>query len=302
MTRWAAGSVLLVALLQSQASAVTLQATPGTVGRVLTQARAGDTIVLTPGSYGDVRCTGQCAPGITLAGQAGTLVRSLMVSGIGTHDLTIRGVTIDAQHQAREGVWIGNGAGRITVQDVEIRHATAHGVLLPSSGRGDNTFLQVRVHANGTRAHFDHGFYISSPRNVLRDCQVSHNAAFGVHIYASGKGTTSGTIVQDSTITDNCTRGSTCWGLLLSDGRNQQAIGNTLRNNGTGDISVWVNAPGAVLRGNRTQGRVEVRAPWQVQMEGEGEDEGAERPSPVTASPGLSAAGPIRLRLLGSRP
>jgi hypothetical protein len=183
-----------------------------------------------------------------------------MFSGAGTQQITVRGVTVDAARQAREGVWIGNGAGHITIQDTEVKHAGAHGVLIPASSSGHNVLRSLQVHHNGTRDHLDHGLYIAAAENVVADSRIYANKAYGVHIYASGAGTAGKNLVINNVIEDNATGSGTAYGLLLSDGASL-ALGNRLRNNGSGDILVTSSGSGSGLSGNTTSVPPVVRAP-----------------------------------------
>ena len=295
---WHAGLVLALLLLSpgQATAAATRTATPSTFLAVLAQMQAGDVLELASGTYPALDCrSGRTCPHGTSWGNAPVLraasgaqvtFPALTFTGAQMRYLVVQGVRVDGRRQQRETVYISQGAGYLRFEDTDISGASAHGVLIPSESVGHNEFVRVSVHHNGSRDHFDHGMYLAAAATLVREAVVSHNRGYGIHVYASGKQATTGTVVQGSRITDNGTGGGTTYGLLLSDGRGLQALDNVLRNNGSGDIRV-MRAPGAILRGNQTSGAVSQPSP------------GEEEPADPETPPAAPISAPRHLRLLG---
>lgn len=247
---------LVLLLLPTLATAATYTATPSTLRAQLAHLGPGDTLQLAPGTYGHIQSDQLPIPSGTswadaprMVGGPGVVVRGISLRHV--RYVIWSHLTIDCAWQVREGVYIGTGAQHIRVQDSEIKHCTAHGVLVPPESGGYNEFLRLNVHHNGTREHFDHGLYIAAAHNLIAHSQVHHNRGYGIHIYSRHATTAHHNVARDNHVYSNGR-----FGIILSNGAHSQAIGNRIHGNAWGAIAVDDSAPCAVLRENQTEGRI----------------------------------------------
>ena len=143
----------------------------------------------------------------------------------------------------------GGTADHIRIQNSEIAYA-GEGIFV-TEGSDGNEFINLQVHDNGT-TDFDHGIYIRSSDNIVKDCSIHDNAGWGVHVY-SGSGTgADNNIIRNNEIYDNGRSGSRGPGIILSSGSGNQAYQNDIWGN-IGGIRIE-NASDTYLDNNTVYG------------------------------------------------
>jgi len=183
----------------------------------------GDTLFFRAGTY-EVGSSMNAAPGgdspthrVTIAGdpQDGSLAVRLHANDAGDNGITLSNssfmvwdnVIIDCAGNGHACFKITDNAHHIRVSNSEIRNGHDSGILA-NAGQlgtpGNNEFLHVQVHDNGTDTALDHGVYLASNDNVVDGCDIHDNATFGVHVFCGGcSGASARNIVRNNTIHHN---------------------------------------------------------------------------------------------------
>lgn len=204
------------------------------LARSLTALRAGDTLYLRGGVYGEklVVEPGRLANGtssapITIASfpgeeaiATGGWAWSTYGGGILEHHVIDR-ITFDG------GGFFFGGAGTqfIRLQNGEVRNAPQSGVFGYGGGT-NNALINMRIHDNG-HSWLDHGVYALLPNFLIEGCQFYHNSGYGIQIYDTTPGMTGdGTIMRNSQIYDNCWAPGGCGNVTISHGANIQFHNN----------------------------------------------------------------------------
>ena len=177
--------------------------------------------------------------------------------------LIIDGFIIDGQKTALYGFKFGNGTQHVRVQNSEIKNSKYSGILvsqglvteyaLPADTYHE--FINLHVHHNGSSWR-DHGYYISTSRNLVEHCHIHHNSDYGGKFYASmqngGGGTANYNIFRYNTIHDNGQNTTIqSVGFLLSSGIGNQAYGNIAYNEEVG-LGIGGDATDTLLYNNIT--------------------------------------------------
>jgi parallel beta-helix repeat protein len=228
----------------------------------ISQLDAGDTLYIRAGTYAEaIDSNSMTLPvgdswdnPVTIAANSGeTVVLRPNLNGgtvilLGHSDIQyviFDGLVVDATGTGSTGgLGLINGANHIRFVNVEVKNATSHGIV-QFHGRDDpstptyNEFIGMKVHDNGTVAALDHGIYITNSSNLIEDCDIYHNAGFGVHIYNEGGGVNDNT-VSSSRVYDNGWAGGTTAGILLGSGSGNAAYDNEVWGNYIGiQVSSW---------------------------------------------------------------
>src|SRR5205814_505817 len=156
--------------------------------------------------------------------------RCMTLAATSSQYTILTGLVCDGVNISAEGIKITDStfgtASFIRLQDVEIKNAKHHGLLVTRST--DNEFIRLTVHDNGTTDDADHGIYISEAahRTLIANSIVYNNHAAGILVY----NTTSpadGCIVRNNRSYTNGTSG------LLLSATNTLAYNNVIYNNHT---------------------------------------------------------------------
>ena len=166
-------------------------------------------------------------------------------------------------------------ANHIRIQNSEISHAVADGIVM-TSGSDGNEFVNLQVHDNGTNG-FAHGIYVVSSDNIVEGCSIYDNTGWGVHVYSS-LGSTNNNIIRNNEIHGNGRSGRGD-GILLSSGVGNQAYdndiwgningiridygasdtyvgGNTIHGNAAYDIDIGAGSRNALIESNSISGSI----------------------------------------------
>jgi parallel beta-helix repeat protein len=147
------------------------------------------------------------------------------------------GFVIDASG-AENGIKIQNRAHHVRIQDCEVKDAEGQGILITGgTSTHHNQILDCNVHDNGKDRGLDHGIYIAASDNLVEDCNVHHNLAFGIHVYVGTSPTAHRNIIRGNKSHHNGTTG-----ILIGSGTGNVASENTVYSNGRNGIQVGYKA------------------------------------------------------------
>jgi parallel beta-helix repeat protein len=269
--------VLLTLLAPTLTQAATLYVSPsggggcstnrdnpsGSVSGSLGCLKPGDTLYFRKGSYNlgawSMPISGTASARITLAGdpQDGKLQAVLNVGargnngvaiGPGKNYLDIVNLVFDGS-EAEAAVIKFTGGRYNRIMDCDIRRGGTQGILLVS-GSSNNEILRNKIHDNG-HSSLDHGIYSSSPNNLYDGNEIWGHTGFAIHNYNEGDSSANaGNISRNNNIHDNG------YGLLLSNGPNQQGYNNRIYNQSHWGIQVY-GANGSLVANNTVVGNRE---------------------------------------------
>jgi parallel beta-helix repeat protein len=135
---------------------------------------------------------------------------------------------------AENGIKIQAGAHHVRIQNCEIKNSAGQGILMTGgTATHHNEVLRCNIHDNGKDAHFDHGLYIAASDNLIEDCEVHHNLAYGVHVYDGSTHAAHRNIVRRVKSHDNGENG-----ILIGSGTGNLAYNNLVYANGKAGIQV----------------------------------------------------------------
>jgi hypothetical protein len=205
-----------------------------TIRKGLSVLRAGDTLYLRGGTYGEsiddsvqtiARGTSWSNP-ITIAGYSGETVILQPSSGdnvISLYASVVQYVMFDRlildATNTTGGVFVGcNGVGcrgsdHIIIQNGEVKNARQSGILTYSPGSAEIKFINLNVHHNGG-SRLDHGFYIATPNTLIDGCDIHDNSGYGIHLYNGYGDRTDNFIARNNKVHNNRGDG----GVTLSHG------------------------------------------------------------------------------------
>ncbi len=239
-----------------------------TIKKGLTVIKAGDTLYIRGGIYPEqinsnvqVIPTGsswQDAPvisaysGETVVLQPGGGSEVINLSRSNIQYVIFIGLVLDASNLQRScssgygcsyGIGATNGAHHVRFTNIEIKNAAGSGVLITRGGSTTPTsfeFLSCDVHHNGTESR-DHGFYLSTSGNRVRNCKIHHNTGWGIHIYTGSLSvTTNNNTIDGNEIYSNAALSASAPGILIDNGAGNLVINNIVRGNKNG---IQVGAP-----------------------------------------------------------
>ncbi|HNL90687.1 MAG TPA: right-handed parallel beta-helix repeat-containing protein [Nitrospira sp.] len=150
------------------------------------------------------------------------------------------------------GVSVTNGAHHVRFSNTEIKNAGGSGILMTRGSSSTPTaieFIGCNVHHNGVEAR-DHGFYLATSGNLVRNCKVHDNAGYGVHIYTGNTSVTAdNNTIDGNDVYGNATTSGSAPGILVDNGTGNLVMNNVVRLNKNG-IQVgnpWTSAATASL-------------------------------------------------------
>jgi hypothetical protein len=274
MTRWIVALLLLASPAQAadyyvattgSGSSCTFGTPCASFATAFGLAGASDTIHIRAGTYTEVistgtfTITGGSSEGTRLTVKAynneevilrptsGAIILRLeasLASWITFDDLIFDGGGLTYPAQAIKIHYSGaptNSSNHIRIEDSEVRNVPGHGILvtgelLTGASATNNHFLRLFVHDNGAVAQYDHGIYIASDDNIVEDCEITRNAAFGVHVYC-GDCTSDRNQILNNRIYNNALLGQGA-AVLVGTGSDNVVTGNKLYNDRNG-VLIW---------------------------------------------------------------
>jgi len=207
-------------------------------------AGAGHTVEVAAGTYTETinnnlpGGSSWSAPFTLAAAATGTVIiqppvgaaRCMLIAAAGSQYAVVSGLVCDGVNISAEGIKITDStfgaASFIRLQDVEIKNAKHHGLLVVRST--DNEFIRLTVHDNGTTDDSDHGIYISEAAHGTRieDSTVYNNHASGI-LVSNTTIPPDGCLVRNNRAYANGTSG------LVLSATNTLASNNVIYNNHT---------------------------------------------------------------------
>jgi hypothetical protein len=271
---------ILVGVVQGNtASANTFYvATTGNDGNPGTQARPfrtirpgvgmmglGDTLYIRGGTYYEginsneitipIGTSWDNAPHIAAYPSEAVVLRGTYGNGINLAASYIQYVIFDRLIVDGGGLSVQRGAHHVRFQNGEVRNVPGQGVQGGFGNRltTDVQLINMKIHHNGNPARpnsasggrFDHGIYAAIQNLMIDGCEIYENTGYGLHIYDSGGGNASNSIIRNCRIYNNHGDG----GVILSNGDNMQFYNNIVYNNHNG-VDVNYNATNVQIYNN----------------------------------------------------
>ena len=222
--------------------------------------KAGDTLYVRAGTYAEpisssaiTLPTGTSwsnAPRIAAySGEKVTLTRGSSARVLNLQSSYVKyivfdGFVLDATG-AENGIKIQAGAHHVRIQNCEVKNSVGHGIRITGGTQTHhNEIRRCDVHGHGKDLHYDHGIYIAASDNLVEDCTVHHNLAYGVHVYDGSASTAHRNIIRRVKAYSNGTVG-----ILIGSGTGNLAYNNLVYANKTG-IMVGFNATDNKLYNN----------------------------------------------------
>ncbi|MEX2493397.1 MAG: right-handed parallel beta-helix repeat-containing protein [Nitrospirales bacterium] len=151
--------------------------------------------------------------------------------------LIIKGFNVDGANRALHGFKFSGGTKYIRVIDCQIKYTKNTGILVTTSSTASsqiNTyheFINLDVHHNGSQI-LDHGFYIETSHNIVRNSKFHHNKGNGGKFFHGNYSNVSNNnIARNNIFYDNGTAGGWTFGLLISSGNGNAAYNNVAYGN-----------------------------------------------------------------------
>jgi hypothetical protein len=200
---------------------------------------SGETVILQPAGGAEV--VNLAHPYIKYV-----VFRDLILDGSGLQR------TCSSGYGCSYGVSVTNGANHVRFSNTEIKNAGGSGILMTRGSSSTPTaieFIGCNVHHNGVEAR-DHGFYLATSGNLVRNCRVHDNAGYGVHIYTGNTSVTAdNNTIDGNDVYGNATTSGSAPGILVDNGTGNLVMNNVVRLNKNG-IQVgnpWTSAATASL-------------------------------------------------------
>ena len=152
----------------------------------------------------------------------------------------------------KHGISTTHGAHNVRFKNVEVKNATRTGVALspgsqPAPYKTAIEFINCDIHHNGTD-HFDHGFYISTGYNLIKQSRIHHNAGHGVQVYSDKRADQN--LVAGNRIYNNSTNDPSAPGILFSSGDGNMAYNNIVYGNKYGIQIMYRNPTNSKVYNN----------------------------------------------------
>jgi hypothetical protein len=234
------------------------------ISRGMTFVRAGDVLYIRGGTYSESINSNQQtiptgsswsdAPRIAAYPSETVVLVGAYGQGINLAASYIRYVIFDGLVIDGGGVSVQAGAHHVRFQNGEIKNAMGQGVQ-GGFGGGATTnieLINMRIHHNGNPVQgptyggrLDHGIYVAIQGLLIDGCDIYENTGYGIQIYDSSGGNSSGTVIRNTRVHDNHGDG----GVILSYGSNIQFYNNVVYNHLTG-VGVNYNASNVQIYNN----------------------------------------------------
>ena len=227
----ATAATYYVATNGNNSNAGTLQSPFQTIAKGLSVLKAGDTLYLRAGNYGQsINSNGLTIPTGTSWTNAPLISaypgETVVISGVNLaasyiQYVVISGLTIDGG-----GVSFQSGAHHIRLQNSEIKNTNTQGIQ--GWYVSNIELINLKVHDNGSsdpvQARLDHGIYMSIPNALIENCDIYNNSGYGIQIYDSSGSRSDGTIIRNNRIHGNRGDGN----VTLNHGNNIQFYNNVV--------------------------------------------------------------------------
>lgn len=167
--------------------------------------------------------------------------------------IIIDGFVLDASSVTSDAIKITNGSNHIRIQNSEIENSNNQGVLIVASS-GYNEFLNDTIHDNGD-ATGEHGMYIGSDHNTVRDSTIYSNFSDGIKLndgidnsystqnniyrnksYSNGESGIEATLASNNLIYNNIVHDNQFGIRLRAGGQSQKIYNNTIYHDTNGGI------------------------------------------------------------------
>lgn len=239
----------------SDTNAGTEQAPFATIQKAADVAVAGDTVIVTPGTYAGAKFSTSGTPDlpIVISGMDGAIVASPGAMNSNGDNLWVR----DASYVTIEGFDVMNAPRAGIAVQGEPDEGEVHGVVVRNNNCHDNTRWGIftayaeGVLIDGNTAAFsadEHGIYVSNSADnpVITHNEVHDNFAAGIQINADpaldGDGIITSAIVDANVIYGNGTGGAA--GINLASVRFSLVTNNLLYDNHATGIALWDDEAG----------------------------------------------------------
>lgn len=205
----------------------------------------GDTLLIGPGIYGEdlnaVIPSGVDANSPTTLQaydpdnpptlQAQSSVPEMIKISGSVHHITLENLILDGNNLSGQGIYFANTASNNIVRGLEIKNNLSNGLIIEDQAN-NNQFLSLNVHNNGTTTNgaHGHGFYMSSNYNLIKDCSIHDNAAWGVQVYNGYANRNNNNVIQDNRIYNHPNKG----GVVIGEGDNTIVQNNVIWNDSAG--------------------------------------------------------------------
>jgi serralysin len=214
---------------------------------------AGNTLFVRAGTYNEeilidgTHANGTATTPITVTSYNGEAVTVKKIAVNGTrvywafNGMTVHNTSVnDDTVNVGGGDAAGSGAGFITFTNIEVIGYTgptsSNGscVVFSAGSQGSNTFKNGKVHncdwPQPSARPISHGFYVSSPNNLIQGTEIYNVGQFAIHIYSDFPNSTT---VNGNYIHDNGGTATLSGGILIS-GNNNLVMNNVVVNNANG--------------------------------------------------------------------
>jgi parallel beta-helix repeat protein len=204
-----------------------------TVGKGVRALSAGDTLYLRGGTYSEALVNPPSGSSwsnpVTIARYQAETV-TFQKNFLNFYDSGARYVVVDGVRivgGSGDGIIISRGTGPIRFVNFEVTRAAGQGIQVSETANPGNEFIRGKIHDNGTHPGLDHGLYISTSGNLVDGCEISHNAAYGIHLYS---GNPSRNILRNNRVHHNGRLGATYspTGILVSTGSQNLVYNNVI--------------------------------------------------------------------------
>jgi len=255
----AKATVFYVATTGNDTQAGTELAPFQTIERGVISLTAGDTLYVKSGTYAESILSWKTAiPNgtswdnpITVAANPGDTVIITPPSGHAffwvkdgqAKYLIIDGFIVDGKNKALHGFKFSDNARYIRVKNTEIKNAKETAILVslcsgcpdPASFPVDtyHEFINLQVHDNGS-SRFDHGFYITTSYNLIKNSEIYGNTGYGIHFYKVEINTANYNVASYNTVYNNQTTDEWGCGILASSGKGNEISHNIAYGNFAG--------------------------------------------------------------------
>ncbi|KKT13412.1 MAG: hypothetical protein UV94_C0033G0003, partial [Parcubacteria group bacterium GW2011_GWC1_43_30] len=227
-----------------------------TIGAGISCLVAGDTLYVRQGFYSDIRTisipggTSWSNPVMIKAYPGEIVTVPALVFDRGAQYIIIDNFVIDGISAQGEGIWIGDSANHIRIQNSEIKNTYASGIGLSTNGvrpSDNNEFINLKIHDIGRAGGCDpnipcppesqvdqppgygraHALYISTANNVFDHLEIYNIGEYGFHVYA---GTPNNNVIKNSRVS-NVGLNPTRRGWRYGQGMTIYGSGNEVYNN-----------------------------------------------------------------------
>ncbi len=220
----------------------------------------GDTLYLNSGTYTgssafnnlpggtswDAATTIAAAPGATVTLKRESGANSILHTKPDQEYITFDGLIFDGERGGGGNIVIASEY--IRIMNSEVKDSGGQGILL-GAGSGNGEFINLNVHTNGWTPHwggdgspgsrdFNHGIYVNSSNNLIKDSQFNGNFGTGIHVFGTNT-EPSNNIIINNQANNNAAAGRRGKGIIVTVGNNNIVANNELSGNRSGLVVNW---------------------------------------------------------------